>query len=76
MYILGTLNNTCKQNCSELQDRAHIAENIRDSYEQDNMGEKNIAEVIDRWLKGKFIGTNVINLSTRILYNARNCFVI
>ena len=40
IYILGTLNNTFKQNCSELQDSVQIAENISDSSEQDNIGER------------------------------------
>ena len=70
IYILGTLNNTFKQNCSELQDSVRIAENISDSSEQDNIGENNIAEVIDGRLKGKFVSPNVINLSTRILSKA------
>ena len=61
IYILGTLNNTFKQNCSELH-------NINS--EQDNIGENNIAEVIDGRLKGKFVSPNVINLSTRILSKA------
>ena len=67
MYVLGTLNNTFKQNCSELRDSVQIAESISGSSEQDNIGENNIAEVIDGRLKGKFVSPNVINLSTRIL---------
>ena len=31
IYILGTLNNTFKQNCSELQDSVQIAESISGS---------------------------------------------
>ena len=65
--ILGTLNNTFKQNCSELQDSVQIVESIGDSSQQYNIGENNIAEVIDGWLKGKFVGSHVINLFTRIL---------
>ena len=64
------MNNTFKQNCSELQDSVLIAENISDSSDQDNIGENNIAEVIDGRLKGKFVGPNVINLFTRILSKA------
>ena len=67
IYILGTLNNTFKQNCSELQDSVQIVESIGDSSEQDNIGENNIAEVIDGWLNGKFVGPHVINLFIRIL---------
>ena len=70
IYILGTLNNTFKQNCSELQDRVRIAENISDSIEKDNIGESNIVEVIDGRLKGKFVSPNFINFSTRILFKA------
>ena len=70
IYILGTLNNTFKQNCSELRDSVQIAESISGSSEQDNIGENNIAEVIDGRLKGKFVSPNVINLSTRILSKA------
>ena len=70
IYILGTLKNTFKQNCSEWQDSVYIAENISDSSEQGNIEENNIAEVIDGWLKGKFVSPNVINLSTRILSKA------
>ena len=70
IYILGTLNNTFKQNCSELQDSVRIAENISNSSEQDNIGENSIAEVIAGWLYGKFVNPNVINLSTRILSKA------
>ena len=65
--ILGTLNNTPGQNCSELQDSVQISENISDSSEQDNIGGNNIAEVIDGRLKGKSVSQNVTNLSTRIL---------
>ena len=68
IYVIGTLNNTFKQNCSELQDSVQTAESISD--EQDNTGENNIAEVIDGQLKGKFVSLNVINLSTRILFKA------
>ena len=71
IYILGTLNNTFKQNCSELQDSVRIAENISDSSEQDNIRESSIAEVIDGRLKGKFVSPNVINLSTRTLSKAK-----
>ena len=67
IYILGTLNNTFKQNCSELQDSVQIVESIGDSSQQYNIGENNIAEVTDGWLKGKFVGPHVINLFTRIL---------
>ena len=70
IFILGTLNNTFKQNCSELHDSVQIAESISGSSEQDNIGENNIAEVIDGRLKGKFVSPNVINLSTRILSKA------
>ena len=70
IYILGTLKNTFKQNCSEWQDSVYIAENTSDSSEQGNIEENNIAEVIDGWLKGKFVSPNVINLSTRILSKA------
>ena len=66
IYILGTLNNTFKQNCSELRDSVQIAESISGSSEQDNIGENNIAEVIDGRLKGKFVSPSVINLSNRI----------
>ena len=41
IYILSTLNNTFKQNCSEFQDSAQIA-SISDSSEQDSIGENNI----------------------------------
>ena len=64
------MNNTFKQNFSELQDRVRIGENISDSSEQDNIGESNIAELIDGRLKGKFVSPNVINVSTRILSKA------
>ena len=53
IFILGTLNNTFKQNCSELHDSVQIAESISESCEQHNIGENNIAEVIDGRLKGK-----------------------
>ena len=66
-YIIDTLNNTFKENCFELQDSVQIAENISYSSEQDNIGENNIAEVINGQLKGKFVSPNVINLPTRIL---------
>ena len=66
-YILGTLNNTFEQNCSELHNSVQVAESISSSSEQDNIGENNIAEVIDGRLKDKFVSPNVINLSTRIL---------
>ena len=64
------MKNTFKQNCSELHDSVQIAESISESCEQDNIGENNIAEVIDGRLKGKFVSPNVINLSTRILSKA------
>ena len=70
IYILGTLNNTFIQNCSELRDSVQIAESISGSSEQDNIGENNIAEVIDGRLKGKFVSPSAINLSTRILFKA------
>ena len=70
IYILGTLNNTFKPNCSELQDSVRISENINDSSEQDNIGESNVTEAIDGRLKGKFVSPNVINLSTRTLSKA------
>ena len=70
IYILGTLNNSFKQNRSELQDSVQIPETISDSSEQDNIREKNIAKVKDGRLKGKFVSPNVINLSTRILSKA------
>ena len=70
IYILGTLNNSFKQNRSELEDSVQIPETISDSSEQDNIREKNIAEVKDGRLKGKFVSPNVINLSTRILSKA------
>ena len=70
IYILGTLSNTFKQNCSELHDSVQFAESISGSSEQGNIGENNIAEVIDGRLKGKFVSPNVINLSTRILSKA------
>ena len=70
IYILGTLKNTFKQNCSELHDSVQIAESIIDSSEHDNIGENNITEVIDGRLKGKFVNPNDINLSTRILSKA------
>ena len=71
IYILGTLNNTFKENCSELHDSVQIAESISGSGEQGNIGENNIAEVIDGRLKGKFVSPNVIDLSTRILPKAK-----
>ena len=70
IYILGTLKNTFKQNCSELHDSVQIVESIIDSSEHDNIGENNITEVIDGRLKGKFVNPNDINLSTRILSKA------
>ena len=70
MHILGTLNNNFARNCSELQDSVQISENT--SSEQDNIGENNIAEVIDGRLKGKFVSPNVINLSTRIFCKAES----
>ena len=54
MCIWGTLNNTFKENCSELHNSVQIAESINGSSEQDNIGENNIAEVIDGRIKGKF----------------------
>ena len=54
MYILGTLNNIFKENRFELHNSVHIAESINGSSKQDNIGETNIAEVIDGRLKGKF----------------------
>ena len=53
-----------------MQDTVQISENISDSSEEDNIGENNIAEVIDGRLKGKFVSPNVINLSARILSKA------
>ena len=53
IFILATLNNTFKQNCSELHDSVQIAESISESCEQHNIGENNIAEVIDGRLKRK-----------------------
>ena len=38
----------------------------KDSSEQDNRGENDIAEVIDGKLKGKFVSQNLINLSKRL----------
>ena len=64
------MNNTFKQNCSELHDSVLMAESISGRSEQDNIGENNIAEVIDGGIKGKFVSPNVINLSTRILSKA------
>ena len=58
------MNNTFKQNCSELQDSVQITENIK-------IRDKNIAEVMDEWLEGKFVSPNVINLSTRNLCKAK-----
>ena len=57
--ILGALNNTFKQNCSELHDSVQIVESMTGSSEQDNIG--------DGQLKGKIVSPNFINLSTRIL---------
>ena len=65
--ILGTLNNTFKQNCSELHDSVQIVESMTSSSEQDNIRESNIVEVLDKQLKGKFVSPNFINLSTIIL---------
>ena len=70
IHILGTLNNTFKQNCSALHNSVQIAESLSGSSEQDNIGKNNIAEVIDGRLKGKFVSPNVIILSTRILSKA------
>ena len=70
IYILGTLSNMFVENCSELQDSVQVSENISDNSEQDNLGENNIAGVIDGRLKGKFVSPNFINLSTRILSKA------
>ena len=53
-----------------MQDSVQIAESISNSSVQDNIGESNVAEVIDGRLKGKFVSPNVINLSTRILSKA------
>ena len=53
-----------------MHNSVQIAEIISGSIEQDNIGENNIAEVIDGRLKGKFVSPNVINLSTRILSKA------
>ena len=61
------MNNTFKQNCSELHNSVQVAESISSISEQDNIGENNIAEVLDEQLKGKFVSPNVINLSSRIL---------
>ena len=66
IYILDTLNNIVKQSCSELHNSVQIGESISGSSEQDNIGENNIAEVIDGRLKDKFVSPNIINLSTRI----------
>ena len=63
------MNNTFK-NCSELQYSVQIAKSISNNSEEDNIGEQNIAEVIDARLKGKFVSPNVINLFTRILSKA------
>ena len=75
IYILGNLSSTFKQNCSELQNSVRIAQNISDSSEKDNIGENNIAEVLDGQLKGKFVRPNIINLSTRILSKAEISFL-
>ena len=53
-----------------MKDSGKIEESISGSSEQDILGEKNIAEVIDGRLMGKFVSPNVINLSTRILSKA------
>ena len=58
--ILGTLNNTFKQNCSELHDSVQIVESMTSSSEQDNIRESNIVEVLDKQLKGKFAQTSLI----------------
>ena len=75
IYILGTLKKTFKQNFSELHNSAQVAESISSTSEQDNIGENNIAEVIDGRLKGKFVSSNVINLSTRILSKVEISFL-
>ena len=67
--ILGTFNNTFKQNCSELHNSVQIAESISGSSEQDNRGENNIAEVIDERLKSKFVRPNVVNLEFYLKQN-------
>ena len=69
IYILGTFNNTFKQNCSELHNSVQIAESISGSSEQDNKGENNIAEVIDERLKSKFVRPNVVNLEFYLKQN-------
>ena len=53
-----------------MQDSVQIAESINGNSEQGNIGENNIAEAIDRQLKGKFVSPQVINLSTTILSKA------
>ena len=58
IYILSTLNNTFKQNCSVLEDSGKIEESISGSSEQDILGENNIAEIIDGRLMGKFVSPN------------------
>ena len=75
IYILGTLKKTFKQNFSEQHNSAQVAESISSTSEQDNIGENNIAEVIDGRLKGKFVSSNVINLSTRILSKVEISFL-
>ena len=50
-----------------MQYSVQIAKSISNISEDDNIGEHNIAEVIDARLKGKFASPNVINLFTRIL---------
>ena len=69
------MNNTFKQNCSEFHGSVQVAESISGIGEQDNIGENNIAEVIDGRLKGKFVSPNVINSSTRILSKAEISFL-
>ena len=64
------MNNTFRLNCCELHNSVWVAKSISGSSEQDNIRENSIAEVIDGWLKGKFLSPNVINLSTRILSKA------
>ena len=53
-----------------MQYSVQIAKSISNNSEEDNIGEQNIAEVIDARLKGKFVSPNVINLFTRILSKA------
>ena len=69
------MNKTFKQNFSELHNSAQVAESISSTSEQDNIGENNIVEVIDGRLKGKFVSSNVINLSTRILSKVEISFL-